>query len=415
MIRSSQILVAVFSFFSFFACPASAQQPWPCFRGPRGDGHAAAESNPPIFWSTTENIIWRTGLPGEGWSSPVIQDGRIFLSAAIENDNDEIDLSLLIVDLKSGELIKTCRLMSSKPTKIHNKNSHASPTPVINSDRIFVHFGYLGTFCCDLDGNEIWRNCDLLFAPVHGNGGSPVLVDGHLIFTCDGAKDPKVVALNANTGHVVWETPRPAREARKKFSFATPTLIVVDGVKQVIVPGSDCVLALDPISGDIIWDTRYSGYSVVPKPIFESGMVLVSTGFDKAVLLAIRPDGRGLITDTHVRWQVDGNISKTPSMIGHQGLVYCVSDNGIAQCIDVQKGDLLYKQRLGGNFSASPTLARDRIYFTSESGVTTVIKTGTAFEKIAENDLQERTLASMAIAGDAIIMRTAKALYRIEE
>lgn len=414
MFRFSQVLFAVSTV--LFGSTATAQDSWPRFRGPDGNGHAAVDSDPSVSWSTTENLVWRTDLPGEGWSSPVVHDGRIYLSAAIDHD-EQLELSLLIVDFESGDLVKTSRLLTptaDRSKKIHQKNSHASPTPVIDGDRIYVHFGYQGTVCTDLDGNPIWKNRDLYFSPVHGNGGSPILVDQRLIFTCDGAKDPKVVALDATDGKLAWETPRPV-QAKKKFSFCTPALVNVDGVKQVIVPGSDCVLSLDPATGKIIWEARYSGYSVIPKPIFESGMVFVSTSFDKANLLAIRPDGKGLVTDTHIQWQVDRNISKTPSMIGHEGLIYCVSDNGVAQCIDADSGDVLYQKRLGGNFSASPTLARDRIYFTNESGVTTVIKTGRVFEIISENDLQERTLASMAIVGDAIIMRTAEALYRIEE
>ena len=415
MIRQRQVLLI--PALLLFGYPANAQESWTQFRGPRGDGVAAAESNPPVSWSQTKNIAWRTETPGEGWSSPVIQDDKIYLSAAIANDDGDFELSLVIVDANSGELLKTSKLMMQKATttpKIHKKNSHASPTPIISGNRIYLHFGYQGTVCADLNGEVIWQNRDLDFPPVHGNGGSPILVDDKLIFTCDGAKDPKIVALDAAGGQLTWETSRPV-DARKKFSFATPALIEVDGVKQVIAPGSDCVLALDPASGEIIWEAHYSGYSVVPKPIFESGMVLVSTSFDNASLLAITPDGRGDVTDTHVQWEVDRNISRTPSMIGDKGLVYCVSDSGIAQCMDAKTGDVLYQQRLGGNYSASPTLARDRIYFTNESGVTVVVKAGEEFQRLAENDLGERTLASMAIVGDAIIMRTEDALYRIEE
>jgi outer membrane protein assembly factor BamB len=398
---------------------ANAQESWPQFRGPDGNGHAAAGSHPPITWSTEENIAWRTELPGQGWSSPVIQAGRIYLTAAIPQDGDDQpqNLSLLMVAADSGELIRQSVLLEQFPDKtprIHPKNTHASPTPIIRGDRIYVHFGYQGTVCAKLDGEVIWSNRELFFPPTHGNGGSPILVDDHLIFTCDGGKEPKVVALHAETGELVWQTPRPV-DARKKFSFCTPTVIRYEGRQQVIVPGSDCVLALDPATGDVIWDVRYDGYSVVPKPIYEAGKVFVSSGFDSAKLLAITPSGSGVVTDSHVAWQHEKNISKTPSMIGHEGLIYCVSDNGVAQCIEADTGEVVYQKRLGGNYSASPTLAGDRIYFTSEAGVTTVIRTGREFEQLSENDLGERTLASMAVIGDAIILRTADALYRIEE
>ena len=388
---------------------------WPKFRGPSGNGHAPADSKPPISWSKDKNVRWSTALSGEGWSSPVIAGDRIYLSAATEGDSEQYDLALLIFDLKTGKKLKQVSLMPQKGrTRIHKKNSHASPTPIIDGQRLFVHFGYQGTVCTDLEGEKIWENRELFFKPTHGNGGSPVLVNGKLIFTCDGDKNPKIVALNAETGKVAWQTPRPLK-AKKTFSFCTPVVIEAAGKTQVIAPGSDCVLALEPESGNVIWDVRYTGYSVVPKPIFESGKVFVSTSFDNAKLLAIRPDGKGIVTDSHVDWIVDRNISKTPSMIGHEGLIYSVSDNGIAVCTDSETGDTVYKQRLGGNFSASPILASGNVYFTSEEGVTTVVSTGREFNAIAENDMQERTLASLAVVGNAIIMRTDKALYRIEQ
>jgi outer membrane protein assembly factor BamB len=168
-------------------------------------------------------------------------------------------------------------------------------------------------------------------------------------------------------------------------------------------------------TGETIWDVRYIGYSVVPKPVFDSGLVFISTSFDKSKLLAIRPTGQGIVTDTHVAWQVDRNIPKTPSMIAKDGLVYTISDNGIAQCIEAETGDVLYKERIGGNFSASPLLAGGLIYYTSEEGVTTVIRSGREFDKVAENDLGERTLASAGVAGQSLLMRTEDALYRIDQ
>jgi outer membrane protein assembly factor BamB len=412
------LLLASFAF-AVTTTGVSAQDAWPKFRGPSGNGHAAETANPPVSWSTDENITWRVEIPGSGWSSPVVRDGRIYLTAGIPNEqnSEDLDLSLLILNADSGELLKQATLIEQsvdKTPKIHSKNTHASPTPIIEGDRLYIHFGYQGTVCTDLNGEVRWTNRELYFRPIHGNGGSPVLVEDRLIFTCDGSSDPKVVALHADTGKLAWQRPRPV-DATKKFSFCTPAVIDFKGSKQVIVPGSDCVLALDPTNGDVIWDVRYDGYSVVPKPIFESGKVFVSTGFDRAKLLAIDPAGSGVVTDSHVPWMLDKNVSKTPSMIGHAGLVYVVSDNGVAMCIEADSGDVVYQKRLGGNYSASPVLAANRIYFTSETGVTTVVAVGRDFEKLAENDLTERTLASMAVVGNAIIMRTASALYRIEQ
>lgn len=395
---------------------------WPKFRGPDENGIAGA-TKLPIDWSATENIAWRSELPGQGWSSPVIGEDRIYLSAAIPTEesidqkSQEYKLSLLIVDAVSGDLLKRVGIMNQtadRSPRIHTKNSHASPTPILAGDRVFVHFGHQGTACLSRDGDVIWTNRDLYFDPTHGNGGTPILVDDRLIFTCDGGDEPKVVALDAGNGQVAWEVRRPV-SAQKTFSFCTPTLINVKGKPQVIAPGSDCVLAIDPASGRTIWDVRYEGYSVVPKPIYEDGLVIISTSFDRSKMLAIRPGGEGVVTDSHVAWQVDRNVPKTPSMVASDGLVYSISDNGIAQCVETASGDVVYQQRVGGKYSASPLMASGHIYYTSEDGVTTVIRTGRKFVKVAESDIGERTLASLAVIGDSIVQRTENALYRIGE
>jgi outer membrane protein assembly factor BamB len=387
---------------------------WTEFRGPNGDG--VTDKSLPTEWGPDKNIRWRTEIPGEGWSSPVVKNGRIFLTSAVpKKTSDQYALSLLILDAASGELLKTVEVMEQnedRPAKMHKKNSHASPTPIIDGDRLFVHFGYQGTACLTRDGEVVWINRDLYFQPTHGNGGSPVLTDGHLIFTCDGDKEPKIVALDADTGTLAWSTPRPV-SAKKTFSFCTPSVIDVRGQTQVVAPGSDCVLALDPQTGKTIWDVRYVGYSVVPKPTYDRGLVFISTSFDKSKMLAIRPTGSGVVTDSHVEWQVDRNIPKTPSMIAHDGLVYSISDDGIALCVESETGDVVYRKRVGGNYSASPLMADGRIYFTSEEGLTTVIEGGREYTEIASNDLQERTLASFGVVDDSILLRTADALYRI--
>ncbi len=412
-------------------CPAAGAErdraaEWPRFRGPGGDGVAAADpAQVPLRWGPDQNVQWRCETPGEGWSSPVVGRGKVFLSAAIKRpedaessrDSEQLDLSVVIIDAKSGDIQRVATLFSqdlSDAPGIHSKNSHASPTPILDGDRLYVHFGHLGTACCDLEGNVIWTQRSLRFPPTHGNGGSPVLVDGKLIFTCDGSRDPYVAALNAADGSVAWRTPRPV-DAERKFSFATPTLITVDGQQQVIAPGSDCVLALEPSSGRILWQVRYDGYSVVPKPLFAGGLIYLSTGYNRASLLAIRPDGSGDVTDTHVVWRVDKSVSKTPSPTAAEDLLFLISDDGIAVCIEQASGDVVWRQRLGGNFSASPVRIGDRLYATDESGVTSVIGAGREYRLLAENDLQERVLASMAVAAPALYLRTDKALYRLQK
>lgn len=408
----------IFTLLSSSDCVASDE--WHRFGGPQGNLSAEA-INPPVEWSRSEHVDWRCELPGEGWSSPVIGGGKVYVTAAMGVDgktskSSDHDLCLLVIDERSGELLENIVVMrqtAERTPRIHAKNSHASPTPILSGDRIFVHFGYQGTACLSRTGQILWINRDLYFKPVHGNGGSPVLVDNRLIFTCDGGDDPSVVAVDAESGELLWRTRRPV-DAKKKFSFCTPTQINVDGQTQVIAPGSDCVLALDPVQGQIIWEVRYDGYSVVPKPLYHRGLVYISTGFDSSSMLAIRPNGTGNVTDSHVEWRVDRNIPKTPSMVAYRDHIYSVSDDGIMLCIEAASGKIIYRERLGGKFSASPLLINDLLYFTDEEGTTTIVRAGlNEFQQVAENELGERTLATPAVAEDAILIRTAKALYRI--
>ncbi len=260
---------------------------WLQFRGTVGDG-VTRVVDLPTTWSASEHVRWRCDLPGEGWSSPVLQDGRVYLSAAIESEGGARELSLLVVDAKSGQLVQRTKLFNQPAAspKIHSKNSHASPTPILAGDRVFLHFGHQGTACVKLDGTIVWRNDQLPYPPVHGNGGSPVLVGKALIFSQDGGENGKVIALNADTGELLWETPRNV-EATKKFSFCTPLVLERNGQSQVILPGSNVVQALDAANGKEIWRVRYEGYSVIPRPIVAGGLIMVCTGYDRPVLLAI--------------------------------------------------------------------------------------------------------------------------------
>lgn len=304
---------------------------------------------------------------------------------------------------------------SGKTARIHTKNSQASATPLVIGTRIFVHFGHLGTACLNLDGTVVWKNDTLRYPPVHGNGGSPVLVDEILVFSCDGASEPFVVGLDAGTGKVRWRTPR-ATTSKKTFSFSTPIVIAVNGQKQVISPGSGVVCAFEPKTGREIWRVRYGeGYSVVPRPVYspKHNLVFLSSGFDRPSILAIRPDGSGDVTGTHVAWQLTKGAPNTPSPLLVGDELYFVSDAGIASCVDAKTGKVHWQERVGGNYSASPIYADGRIYFQNEEGTCVVVKAARQFEKLSENALGERALASFAAGPKALYIRTAENLYKI--
>jgi len=389
---------------------------WPEFRGPTGQGHYGKAL--PTGWSTTKNVVWKQDIPGKGWSSPIVQDGRVFLTTAVPvPGSKDQSLQALCLDAAKGKLLwqtEVFRQDGAKAPRIHKKNSHASPTPLTDGRRLFVHFGHQGTACLDLDGKVLWRNTELRYVPVHGNGGSPILVKDKLVFSCDGFDKQFVVALDKDRGKVVWKTDRKC-EAFKKFSFSTPLLIAANGREQIISPTSDAVVAYDPADGKEIWRAKYDGYSLIPRPVFGHGMVFLSSGYDLPSLLAIRVNGRGDVTKSHIAWTISKGAPLTPSPLLVKDELYMVSDGGLASCLDAKSGKVHWQKRIGGAFSASPVHADSRIYLQSEEGVTTVLKIGTAFEQIAQNKMEERTFASFAAADGAIYLRTESKLYRIQE
>ncbi len=390
---------------------------WPEFRGPTGQGHAS-ESRLPLQWSKDQNVAWKQTVPGTGWSSPVIVDGKVFLTTAVSAGKENPSLRTLCFDARTGKSLWDTEVFTSSETQtgsLHNKNSYASPTPLVHQGRIYVHFGHHGTACIDLKGKVLWRNNTMKYSPVHGSGASPAWCDGKIVFSVDGASEPFVVALEAKTGAVAWKVPRESN-AKKKFSFVTPLVIEVDGKKQIITPGSGVVSALDPKDGREIWRVTYGeGYSVVPRPVFGHGLLFIATGFDRPTVIAIRADGKGDVTQTHIAWTLTKGAPNTPSLLLSGKELFMVSDGGIASCVDAVSGQVHWQERVGGNHSASPLLAGDRIYLQSEEGVGTVIKASKTFETLATNNLEERSLASSAASDGALFIRTAEHLYRLTE
>ncbi|HEY2341596.1 MAG TPA: PQQ-binding-like beta-propeller repeat protein, partial [Chthoniobacteraceae bacterium] len=265
-----------------------------------------------------------------------------------------------------------------------------------------------------LSGKIVWQQTGLKYSPVHGAGGSPILIDGELIFGCDGDKDPILAALDASTGEIRWKTPRQTT-AKKTFSFCTPLAIQVNGKMEVISPCSGFVGGYDPKDGRELWRVRYGeGYSVVPRPVYAHGMLFLSSGFDAPVLYAVKPQGAlGDATDTNVAWTQRKGAPCTPSTLVLGNEIYFVSDGGIATCADAQSGQTYWTERLGGGFSTSPVAAEGRIYFQNESGVGFVVQAGKTFKQLAKNDLAERSLASYAVADGTLYIRTESHLFKV--
>ncbi|MFN0051464.1 MAG: PQQ-binding-like beta-propeller repeat protein [Planctomycetales bacterium] len=392
---------------------------WPQFRGPTGQGHAAGEL--PTQWSPTENIVWRHAIPGKGWSSPIVLGRRVVLTTATPVTDDEKgaqSLSVLCLDRESGEPLWTVPLFEQPAgVTIHGKNSHASATPASDGERIYVHFGTHGTAALDLEGNILWKTTDLHYSPVHGNGGSPVLVDDLVIVSCDGSDVQFVAALAKQTGLLRWKTPRSVK-ADKGFSFGTPLVIEVDGARQLVSQGSDAVMAYRIEDGSELWRVRYpGGFSVVPRPVFGGGLLFVCSGYNTPVLLAIRPAGAaGDVSQTHIAWQLKKGVPHNPSPLLVDQALYLVSDNGVVSCLEAETGQSHWQQRLGGNFSASPLLANGKIYVQSEEGEGYVFAADPAgYQELGRNSIGERALASYAVSGRSVFIRSEGHLAHIAQ
>lgn len=393
---------------------------WPEFRGPEAQGHSEA-TNLPLTWSPTSHIAWKAAVAGIGWSSPVVIGDRIFLTTAIpvggvEDPKADRSLHTLALDATTGKPVWDVKVFTATSPRAHRKNSHASPTPIYADGKLYAHFGHLGTACLDAaTGKAIWATQEFAYSPVHGNGASPVLFEDLLIFSADAETDPKVIALDKNTGKQRWAFARQS-DAKKKFSFCTPLIIDVNGQKQLITPGSGVVNALNPKTGEEIWRCGYDqGYSVVPRPVYAHGMVFVSSSYDKPVLKAIKVDGKGDVTGTHVAWTIDKAVPHNPSMAVIGDELYFVADNGILTCCDAKTGQIHYSERCTGPISSSLLAADGKLYLQDEKGLGVVVKPGKTFQVLAQNDLGERSLASYAVIGSDLLIRTEGNLYRIKK
>lgn len=380
----------------------------PQFRGPGGEGHSA-ETDLPITWSESDNIRWKTPIEGLGWSTPSIEGNQVWLTTATDEGKS---LRILCLDAKTGSIIHNVELFTPEaPGAIHKKNSYASPSVLIDGDRVYAHFGKLGTACLDRQGRVVWKTV-LKYEHRHGPAGSPIVYDNLLILACDGTDVQYVTALDKLTGQEVWKTPRDGAMA-----YSTPLVIQVDGHPQLISTGGEWGIAYEPRTGREIWRFRYpSGYSNVPRPVYGAGLVFLCSGYDTPYLYAVKPTGQGDVTQTHQAWKLDRGAPLNPSPLLIDGTLYLVSDNGIVQCLNAETGERFWQKRVGGNFSASPLLADGRIYLLNETGTAYVIAPNRGeYQELAVNSLPGRSLASIAAADAALFLRTDAAVYRIEK
>lgn len=415
------MFVRIFFFVAITLLTASLQaENWLRFLGPEGNGHIPEKSSPPLKWSETENVTWKIELPGRAWSSPVVWGDRLWLTNAKEDGSEK---SILCIDASNGKIVHNRVLLNEEaPQRINAVNSYASPTCALEEGRVYVHFGYAGTFCLDSESGEtIWERRDLKCDHEAGPGSSPILYKNLLILHVDGMDEMYVIALNKTNGETVWKTPRsfdfsPVRVDQRK-AFSTPLILEIDGKDQLVGIGANAVYGYEPITGKEIW--RYDflgGYSNAAVPVKWKDRLIVNTGFDRAKLLCIPLGKTGVIPESELIWRNDRNISPVPSPVAIKGFLYNGNSNGIASCIDIETGNATWTKRFGGGFWASMLCTNDRVYFFDDAGTTTVIKPDPEkCEIIAENTLDSGCMGTPAVCGKTLYLRTKTHLYRIEE
>jgi outer membrane protein assembly factor BamB len=416
---------------ALMASHADADQNWPQFRGPHGDGTSAAR-NVPLTWSESNNIAWKVAVPGRGRSSPVVMEDRVWLTTALEqglirtnikSDDmqtaEHVTLQAVCLDAKQGkELWQTTLFEVDKPAPVHWFNSWATPSPIVEKGRLYCDFGTFGTAGLDAqDGKILWRTSLPLDHQV-GPGSSPALWGDLLVVVRDGMDAQYLAALDKRTGHTVWKTDRPPINTSRgdlKKCFSTPLLIRSGKGEQLISTGARWIVSYDPSTGKELWRLRHGeGFSNGSCPVFGHGRVIFSTGCMKAHLLAVDAGGTGEIQATNVAWRITQQVPvlSSPTVGGDD--IYWVSDEGMASCADAQTGEIYWQKRVGGRTFASPLCAEGRVYFFAQDGKATVIRAGRQFEKLAENQLQGPVVATPAIVDGAIYVRTDTHLYRIQ-
>ncbi len=433
-LRTFSLICAI----GFLAADIRAAE-WPEWRGPTQQGHAKI-SGAPIQWSDTTNIVWKTEIPGRGWSSPVIDGDQIWMTTAIEtpakpeditrrlkaNTGDQpltlveqIELRAICVNRSGGKVMQNVLLFTEKePQWVHAMNSYASPSPVIDNGQLFCHFGTFGTACVDTKGGKVlWTNNTLRIFHENGPGSSPVVWKDLLIFHLDGADQQYLVALDRKTGKVSWKTNRSGTmdpNPSLKKAYGTPIFVKINGADQLISVAANWLYSYDPATGKELWKVSYgvTGFSVTPRPVVGHGKIFLSTCFFRPEMLAVQYEG---LTQPEIKWRYAKGVPamSSPLVVGDE--LYFINDGGILTCLDAETGKEHYRERLEGNYSSSPTFADGKIYLSTQEGITSVVKPGKTFEVLAKNQLPGKIFASLAVAGRAFFLRTDTSLYRIEQ
>ncbi|MFO0935783.1 MAG: PQQ-binding-like beta-propeller repeat protein [Gemmataceae bacterium] len=403
------------------ADPIAPADSWPEFRGPTGDGIANSLAKPPTQFGETKNLRWKVPIHDLGWSSPVVAGNQIWLTTATKFGTDYY---AICIDRITGKTAHDLKLFHhSKPTDITRFNTYASPTPVLAEGKLFVHFGTFGTACVDpATGKTIWERTDIECNHFRGPASSPVYFNGKLYLLFDGFDRQFVICLDAANGKTVWQKDRdlPYRNSGKpevdndyKKAFATASIVMVAGKPQLVAPAAMGTIAYDPATGDEIWRVITDGMNQASRPVLANGLVYVTAG-NLSTLFAIKPDGHGNITKSHVAFKKEKIAPTRPSPLVVGDTLFFVNDTGIMVALNAKTGQEFWKESLGDKFSSSPIVANGMIYLGSEAGTMFVIKAGKTYEPIAKIKLDDPIRASPAAVGKDLIVRTYSNLYCFE-
>ena len=413
-----KMIIGVSFCFAFWltATDSAWGENWMRFRGPTGQG-ISSETKLPVTWSATKNIKWKTSLPGKGWSSPIVFEDHVFLTASTE---EGVSCRVICINRKDGSIAWTTEVHRQKPGPMRKQNSYATPTPVTDGKQVYSVF-YDGTVTAvDFSGKLVWKNSEVKFFSLHGLGASPILVNGQVIMPFDGSsrKETKVgwkvpwekavvLSLDAGNGSVRWKGTR----GNSRVGHVTP--ILVNNGSQLVSAGGDRVQGFDPTTGRRIWSIYSQGEGVTPSPVAGDGLIYTSSGFEAPTLRAIRLGAKGDVTKTHIAWEQKRGVAALSSLLYIKPYLYSISRDNILHCIEASSGKIVWMQRLSGVHWASPVYADGRIYILSEEGVTLVLRPGAKYDEVARNDISVTCLASMAVSQGNFYIRSDQHLYCI--
>jgi outer membrane protein assembly factor BamB len=411
-----QFLVAV----ALLAASLAARgEEWPGFRGPTGQG-MSAEKCLPTKWAADENVAWKADVPGEGWSSPVVWGDRVFVTTATDGGQSCRFIALSRLD---GEPLWDVEVFRQKALRKEKKNSYATPTPASDGERVYAVFNDGGIAALTVEGRPAWVNRDVGYYSQHGLGGSPILYKNTLIMSFDGSSDGPdkavgwqkpweqsfLLALDRKTGKERWR----AKRGLSRIAHTTPIVVTVGDRDELISSAGDVIQGFDPATGTRGWSVKAEGEGVVPSPVFGGGLVFAASGFGNPRLRAVKLEKDGDDMTRTVAWESKGNVPMIPSPLYVKPYLFVVTEGGIALCLEAATGQVKWRERLGGSYSASPVYADGYVYFLSEQGDTTVVKAGAEFVKVAHNSLKEPCQASMAVSRGQLFIRTDRHVYCI--